>query len=126
RVWNLLDSRQKLRERYRQEFFLHPKNVALNSPDEIFLAKAVKFIEDNLAEPILNVEELGKEIGMSRITLYRKIKSLTNQTVVEFIRSFRLKRAAQLLEQNKFQVNEIAYMVGFQDVDYFRKCFKEQ
>jgi ligand-binding sensor domain-containing protein/signal transduction histidine kinase/DNA-binding response OmpR family regulator len=126
RVWNLLDSRQKLRDRYRQEFFLQPKNVALNSPDEQFLEKAIQFIEDNIAEPTLNVEELGREIGMSRNTLYRKVKALTNQTVVEFIRSFRLKRAAQLLEQNKLQVNEIAYMVGFQDVDYFRKCFKEQ
>ena len=126
RVWNLLDSRQKLRERYRKEFFLQPKDVALNSPDEIFLGKVTKFIEDNMAEPALNVEELGKEIGMSRITLYRKIKGLTNQTVVEFIRSFRLKRAAQLLVQNHLQVNEISYMVGFQDVDYFRKCFKEQ
>lgn len=126
RVWNLLDSRQKLRERYRKEFFLQPKDVALNSPDEIFLEKVIKFIEDNISEPALNVEELGKEIGMSRITLYRKIKGLTGQTVVEFIRSFRLKRAAQLLAQNHLQVNEVSYMVGFQDVDYFRKCFKEQ
>ncbi len=126
RVWNLLDSRQKLKERYRKEFFLQPKDVALNSPDELFLEKVIKFIEDNMAETALNVEELGKEIGMSRITLYRKIKGLTGQTVVEFIRSFRLKRAAQLLAQNHLQVNEISYMVGFQDVDYFRKCFKEQ
>lgn len=126
RVWNLLASRQKLKERYRKEFFLQPKDVAINSPDEMFLEKVIKFIEDNLAEPALNVEELGREIGMSRITLYRKIKGLTGQTVVEFIRSFRLKRAAQLLAQNHLQVNEISYMVGFQDVDYFRKCFKEQ
>jgi len=63
---------------------------------------------------------------MSRVTLYRKIKALTNQTAVEFIRSVRLKRAAQLLEQNKLNVNEVAYMVGFLDIDYFRRCFKEE
>ncbi len=63
---------------------------------------------------------------MSRGTLYRKIKALTNQTAVEFIRSVRLKRAAQLLAQNKFHISEVAYMVGFMDVDYFRRCFKEQ
>ena len=63
---------------------------------------------------------------MSRVTLYRKIKALTNQTAVEFIRSIRLKRAAQLLEQNKLHVSEVAYMVGFIDIDYFRRCFKDQ
>jgi ligand-binding sensor domain-containing protein/signal transduction histidine kinase/DNA-binding response OmpR family regulator len=126
RVWNLLDSRQKLRDRYRKEITLQPKNVAITSPDEKFLERVMTFIEKNMAEPSLSVEELGKEAGMSRVTLYRKIKALTNQTAVEFVRSVRLKRAAQLLEQNKLNVNEVAYMVGFLDIDYFRRCFKEE
>jgi ligand-binding sensor domain-containing protein/signal transduction histidine kinase/DNA-binding response OmpR family regulator len=126
RVWNLLDSRLKLRERYRKEISLQPKNVAITSPDEKFLEKAMAYIEQNISEPSLSVEELGKEVGMSRVTLYRKVKALTDQTAIEFIRSVRLKRAAQLLEQNKLNVNEVAYMVGFQDIDYFRRCFKEQ
>jgi ligand-binding sensor domain-containing protein/signal transduction histidine kinase/DNA-binding response OmpR family regulator len=126
RVWNLLDSRQKLRDRYRKEITLQPKNVAITSPDEKFLERVMNFIEKNIDEPSLSVEELGKEAGMSRVTLYRKIKALTNQTAVEFIRSVRLKRAAQLLEQNKLNVNEVAYMVGFLDIDYFRRCFKEE
>lgn len=126
RVRNLIDSRQKLRDRYRKEISLQPQNVAITSPDEKFLTKVMAFIERNMAEPTLSVEELGKEVGMSRVTLYRKIKALTNQTAIEFIRGVRIKRAAQLLEQNKFNVSEVAYMVGFIDVDYFRKCFKEQ
>lgn len=126
RVWNLLDSRLKLRERYRKEISLQPRNVAITSPDEKFLEKAMAYIEQNISEASLSVEELGKEVGMSRVTLYRKIKGLTDQTAIEFIRSVRLKRAAQLLEQNKLNVNEVAYMVGFQDIDYFRRCFKEQ
>jgi ligand-binding sensor domain-containing protein/signal transduction histidine kinase/AraC-like DNA-binding protein len=126
RVWNLLDSRQKLRDRYRKEITLQPRNVAITSPDEKFLERIMSFIEKNIAEPSLSVEELGREAGMSRVTLYRKIKALTNQTAVEFIRSVRLKRAAQLLEQNKLNVNEVAYMVGFLDIDYFRRCFKEE
>lgn len=126
RVSNLVESRRKLRDRYRQEITLQPKNVAITSPDEKFLTKVMAFIEANISEPNLTVEELGKEIGMSRVTLYRKIKALTNQTAIEFIRGVRIKRAAQLLEQNKFNVNEVSYMVGFMDVDYFRKCFKEQ
>lgn len=126
RVWNLLDNRQKLRERYSKEVTLQPTNVAITSPDEKFLEKIMAFIEKNIAEPELSVEELGNVAGMSRVTLYRKIKALTNQTAIEFIRSVRLKRAAQLLQQNKFNVNEVAYMVGFSDVDYFRRCFKEE
>lgn len=126
RIWNLLDNRQKLRDRYSKEITLQPTNVAITSPDEKFLEKIMAFIEKNIAEPELSVEELGNVAGMSRVTLYRKIKALTNQTAIEFIRSVRLKRAAQLLQQNKFNVSEVAYMVGFSDVDYFRRWFKEE
>lgn len=126
RVSNLLALRKKLRERFSKDVYLQPTNMAITSPDEKFLKKVMDFIDKNMEEATLSVEELGKEVGMSRVTLYRKIKALTNQTAIEFIRSVRLKRAAQLLEQNKLNVNEVAYMVGFTDVDYFRKCFKEQ
>lgn len=126
RVWNLLDSRQKLRERYRQEISLQPQDISLSSPDQQFLNKVMDFIERNMMEPSLSVEELGKEVGISRVTLYRKIKALTNQTAIEFIRTIRLKRAAQLLEKNNYNVSEVAYIVGFSDIDYFRRCFKEQ
>lgn len=126
RVWNLLETRQKLRERYKKEVTLQPTNIAITSPDEIFLEKVMNFIEKNLAEPTLSVEELGKHVFMSRVTLYRKIKALTNQTTIEFIRSVRLKRAAQLLATQNHSVSEVAYKVGFTDIDYFRKCFKEQ
>lgn len=126
RVWNLLAQRQKLRERYRKEITLQPANLAITSPDQVFLEKVMAYIEANIEEPGLNVEDLAKEVFMSRTTLYRKIKALTNQTTVEFVRSVRLKRAAQLLKAGTYSVNEVAYMAGFIDVDYFRKCFKEE
>jgi len=126
KVWNLMEQRQLLRERYRKEITLQPQNLAITSPDEVFLKKVMAYIELNIAEPGLNVEDLAKEVFMSRTTLYRKIKALTNQTTVEFIRTVRLKRAAQLLKSNNHSINEIAYMTGFTDIDYFRKCFKEQ
>ncbi len=126
RVWNLLELRRQLRERYRKEISLEPKNLAISSPDEKFIEKVMKFIEDNIGEPTLNVEALGKEVGMSRVTLYRKMKALTNQTTIEIIRNVRIKRAAQLLATKHYNVSEVAYMVGFTDLDYFRKCFKEQ
>lgn len=126
RVNNLLASRALLRERYSKDIMLQPRNIAITSADEIFLEKVMAFIDANILEPTLNVEQLAKEVNMTRITLYRKIKALTNQTTIEFIRSVRLKRAAQLLTRNEFTVTEVAYMVGFSDVDYFRKWFKTE
>lgn len=126
RVWNLLQSRQQLRERYKREVTLQPTNMAITLPDEIFLEKVMAFIEKNMTEPSLNVEELGKDVSMSRGTLYRKIKALTNQTTIEFIRSVRLKKALQYLQTANYSVSEVGYLVGFTDIDYFRKCFKEQ
>ena len=126
RVWNLIEQRQQLRERYRREITLQPSKLAISSPDEAFLEKVMTYIEENLSESNLNVEDLAKEVFMSRTTLYRKIKALTNQTIVEFIRSVKLKRAAQLLETGNYRITEVAYMTGFSEINYFRKCFKEQ
>ncbi|MFT3823245.1 MAG: two-component regulator propeller domain-containing protein [Chitinophagaceae bacterium] len=126
RVQNLLQSRKQLRERYSRDVTLQPSQVAITPADETFLERLVQFIEEHLTEPTLQVEEMAKAVNMSRTTLYRKIKALTGQSAIEFIRRIRLKRAAQLLERKEYTVNEVAYMTGFSDVDYFRKCFKEE
>ncbi|MEJ5962636.1 two-component regulator propeller domain-containing protein [Pedobacter immunditicola] len=126
RVWNLLEQRQHLRERYRKEITLQPQNLAITSPDEVFLHKVMAYVEMHIDNPALNVEDLAAEVFMSRTTLYRKIKALTNQTTVELIRAVRLKRAAQLLETQGYSISEVAYMTGFTEINYFRKCFKEQ
>jgi transcriptional regulator GlxA family with amidase domain len=94
--------------------------------DEIFIRKILKSIEENISDPEFRVEYLGKDVGLSRVALYKKIKGLTGQTAVEFIRTIRLKRAAQLLRQNQLAVSEITYDVGFNDLQYFRTCFKKQ
>jgi len=125
RVWNLIENRQKLRERYQKEIKLEPQNIAISSLDEAFLMKVLSYIEHHITDADLSVEQLSQEVAMSKSSFYKKIKSLTNQTGIEFIRTVRVKRAAQLLEQGQYNVNEVAYMVGFMDVDYFRKCFKE-
>ncbi|WP_276482428.1 two-component regulator propeller domain-containing protein [Paraflavitalea pollutisoli] len=126
RVHNLLQSRQLLRERYSKGLDLQPSDVAITPADETFLEKLLLFIEDHLMESDLQVEEMAKVVNMSRTTLYRKLKALTGLSAIEFIRDVRLKRGAQLLRKKEFTVNEVAYMVGFSDVDYFRKCFKQQ
>ena len=123
RVKSLIQNRQRLQDRFKSNF-LQPQPVAIASPDEEFIGQVVQYVEDNIMEPVLNVENLSKQVNMSRITLYRKIKAITGLTAVEFIRSVRLKKAAQLLSRKSHNVNEVCYMAGFSDIDYFRKCFK--
>ncbi|MGC9343571.1 MAG: response regulator, partial [Bacteroidales bacterium] len=125
-VENLLENRRKLQDKYRRDMLLEPEEIKLESNEEVLLRKAMKIVEDNISNPEFNVNIMSREIGVSRAALYRKLKALTNQSVNVFVRNIRLKRAAQLLEQNKVSVSEVAYMVGYNDVQYFRKCFTKQ
>jgi signal transduction histidine kinase/ligand-binding sensor domain-containing protein/DNA-binding response OmpR family regulator len=124
KIKNILDIRNQLKERFSKEVVLQPNNIKIKSLDEQFLLKAMRIVEKNISNEDFNVEKFSKEIGISRMQLYRKLESLTGQAVKEFIKSIRLKRAAQLLIQKELNVSEIAYSVGFKDVSYFRKCFK--
>jgi DNA-binding response OmpR family regulator len=123
---NILQIRSELKEKFSREVTLQPTNVKLESLDEKFLEKAMKIVEKNMEDPEFSVDEFSRAIGISRMQLYRKLEALTGQTVKEFIKSIRLKRAAQLLVQKQLTVSEIAYHVGFSEVSYFRKCFKKQ
>lgn len=125
KVDNLLSLRNSLREKYKNDFITQPQSVTLVSPDEKFMKKAIDIIEKNIDDPDFDIESFASEVGVSRMQLYRKMEALTNMTVKEFIRDIRMKRAAQLLEQNKISVSEIVYQVGFRDLAYFRKCFRE-
>lgn len=126
KVENILQVRQSLRQKYTSELLLQPKNIILSSPDERFLQKAIEVIENNIADPDLDIERFASEIGVSRMQLYRKLDALTEMTVKEFVRNIRLKRAAQMLVQKKLNVSEVAYAVGFKDLSHFRKCFKQE
>ncbi|MDB5115591.1 MAG: ATP-binding region ATPase domain protein [Mucilaginibacter sp.] len=126
RVFNLIEGRQKLRSRYQKEIMLEPQNIAISETDGHFLNKVLAFIEAHMGDETLNVEQLSDAVAMHRNTFTKKIKALTDQTAVEFIRSIKLKRASQLLSHGQLNVNEVAYSVGFSDVNHFRKCFKEQ
>ena len=124
RVRSLLLLREKLKDKYRKEISLNmPENFPL-SPDEKLLKRMLQYIESRLTDPDLSIDEICKEIGASRANLYRKVKGLTGLNIAEIIRELRLKRAKQLLKDQKFNVNEVSYIVGFSDSDYFRKSFK--
>jgi YesN/AraC family two-component response regulator len=126
KVDNLLSLRDALRDKYKNDFLRQPSTITLISPDEKFLKKAMDTIEQNIDDPNYDIETFASDIGVSRMQLYRKLEALTNMTVKEFIRDIRIKRAAQLLEQNRANISEIIYQVGFRDLAYFRKCFREQ
>jgi len=124
-VDNLLKSRSLLRKRFRDEIQLRPSELKMASLDEQFIEKTVASIENNIDNDDLDAEKLSREIGVSRIQLYRKMKALTGQTVNQFIRSIRLKKAATLLRDHNMPVSEIAYMVGFSAPNHFARYFKQ-
>ena len=125
RVKNLIEQRKKLRERFSKDIKLEPKDIAITSADESFLIRAMEIIENHMEDSEFEVRDFQDEIGMSRMQLFRKIKALTDNTPSEFIRNLRLKRAAQLMEQNYGNIAQITYKVGFNNLSYFAKCFKE-
>lgn len=128
KIRNLIKSREELKRRFMDNAVLEiePKKVTLTSTDAAFIQKALESIEQNMSNSDFSVEEFGKDVGMSRMQLYRKLKALTGLSANEFIRSIRLKRAAQLLELGQLTVAEVTYEVGFTDLQYFRNCFKKQ
>jgi signal transduction histidine kinase/ligand-binding sensor domain-containing protein/DNA-binding response OmpR family regulator len=126
KVENLLMLRNMLREKYSHEMVLKPKDIVLKNPDERFLQKVIEIIENNLIDPEFDIDKLSQEAGVSRTQMYRKMNALTDMTVREFVKSIRLKRAAQLLTQNKMNISEIAFTVGFKDLSHFRKSFRQE
>ncbi|TNF40374.1 MAG: response regulator, partial [Bacteroidetes bacterium] len=126
KVENVLSIRESLKQKFTGTVVLEPKNVVISSPDERFLQKAIQVIEENISDCDLDIESFSLKVGVSRMQLYRKLHALTDMTVKEFIRHIRLKRAAQLLVQDKMNVSEVAYEVGFKDLSHFRKCFRRE
>ncbi|MEP2023910.1 MAG: two-component regulator propeller domain-containing protein [Reichenbachiella sp.] len=128
RVRNVLNIHDHIKNNIlnRKTLNIEPSNVKIASRDEDFIKKAVKIVEDNMSNSEFYVDDLGRELGLSRMQLYRKLKGLIGQSANEFVRSIRLKRAAQLIRQNQLTISEITYQVGFNDLQYFRDCFKKQ
>lgn len=122
---NLIEQRRKLREKYRQGLLLEPKEISVTSVDERFLNKLINTLENHISNPELDVDLLIREVGMSRSQLHKKLKALTGLSTTEFVRNFRLKRAATLLKGNYGNVADVCYAVGFNSLSYFTRCFHE-
>ena len=125
-VRNRIEQRKKIRERFSREVTLEPKQIAITSFDEKFLNKVMTIIEDHIGDENFSIDELSREVGYSNMHFYRKLKALAGETPSQFLRTIRLKRAAELLRKKSDNVTQIAYSVGFSSLSYFNKCFKEQ
>lgn len=126
RINNLLNSRKLLREKFRNENILTPKELAISSTDQIFLEKLYKSVEANLETNNLKAESISKEIGMSHSVIYKKIKALTGLSYIEFIREYRLAIARRLIEDLGYSVTDACFKVGYSDRKYFSKLFKQK
>lgn len=124
RIKNLIAQRETLKKSFLKRAEIEPEKIKISSVDEKLMKSAIKVVEDNIANPEFSVEELSRELGMSRVHLYKKLLALTGKSPIEFIRIIRLKRALQLLKESQMTVAEVAYEVGFNNPKYFSKYFK--
>ncbi len=124
-VAQLLGERRKLQERYSKELVLKPVDIVINSVDEKFLEKLQLVLDKELANADYSADEFAAAMGMSRMQLHRKLKSLLGVSATNFLRGERLKTAATLLKKGNGNISEVAYSVGFNDVSYFIRCFRE-
>lgn len=125
RISNLLEKQEKRQRDFSHSISLDPKTVTDSSPDEDFLKEVIACIEKNIDNSEYTIDSLSTDIVMSRMSLYRKMKSLTGQTPADFIRMVRLKTAAKLLKEEKCTVSEACYRTGFASPQNFSKHFKE-
>jgi len=124
KVSRIVERQKKTRDQFKNKVDITTNEVEITSMDVKFVKKAVALVEANISNSEFLVEDLCREMGMSRVYFYKKILSLTDKTPSEFIRFIRLKRAAEFLEKSQLFVNEVAFQVGFNDPKYFRKYFK--
>ena len=125
RIHNILVQRNQLEQSYRERLMrLEPQKADEPIPSDSFLAKLLDVMERQMDNNTLTVDEMVDEMGMGRTVFFNKLKSLTGLSPVEFIREMRIKRAAQLLEEQRYNITEVTYMVGMNDSRYFAKCFK--
>jgi ligand-binding sensor domain-containing protein/signal transduction histidine kinase/DNA-binding response OmpR family regulator len=125
-IHNLIKNRSLDRQNFINSPLAHFKSVAMNKTDEEFLRKLHSTLMDNISENDLSVERIGELMGVSVSTLYRKVKALTDLNSVEYIRLARLKKAAELLSEGNYRINEISYLVGFSSPSYFATSFQKQ
>lgn len=125
-VKNILEQRQKLKDHYLQHKDTPPRELAHSEKDKTFINKLLAIIDAQMINPEMDIEYLCKEIGMSRTKLYQKIKSITGQSIGEFVRSARLRKAVEIMNTEDVLMTEVMYRIGIQTQSYFTKAFKKE
>ncbi len=132
RVNNLIEQRKRIQEQLIKQLGLLTKpgstkpGIRIASMDEQFMAKAIGIVEDHMSDPDFSIDTFGKLVGMSRSQLHRKLTALVNLSPTAFVRSLRLSRAASLISRKSGTISEIAFEVGFNNLSYFARSFREQ
>lgn len=126
RIKNLYDNQARLQKYFSSQLVLQPSEVQFTSAGKEFLRQVVDLVEESIYTSDFNVQKMSRKLGMSQSAFYKKIKSLTGMSINEFVRSIRLKRAAQLLSAGQHNITEAATEVGYSDMKHFREFFKKQ
>jgi signal transduction histidine kinase/ligand-binding sensor domain-containing protein/DNA-binding response OmpR family regulator len=126
KINGLLQMQQTLKKTYQKQVDIQVQEMEIVSEDQKFLKNTLACIENNITNPNFSVEELSRQMALSRVSLYKRLLTLTGKTPVDCIRTIRLKKAVQLLEKSKLSIASVAYEVGFNNPTYFSKVFKEE
>lgn len=126
KIHNSLRMQTTFKKTYQKQIEVKAQNITVVSEDDKFLKNALEYIELNITNLNFSVEELARHLNLSRVSLYKKLLTLTGKTPVDCIRTIRLKRAVQLLEKSKLSIANVAYEVGFNNAAYFAKVFREE
>ncbi len=126
RIESLLESRRRLREQFTRQIIVQPKEITVTSADERILTRAVEIVEEHMHDEDFDIDRFAELMGMARASLYRKLSAIVGQPPFKFIRSIRLKRAAQLLESGSLNVSETMELVGISGISYFGKIFRDE
>jgi len=126
RIHKMLEIRSSRQKRFKNQMEIQPAEITITPLDEKLIQHAIKLVEDHIADSEFSVERMSKDLGISRVHLYKKLISITGKSPIEFIRIIRLKRGAQLLRESQLHISEIAYQVGFNNPKNFSRYFKEE
>ncbi|MEJ7559626.1 MAG: two-component regulator propeller domain-containing protein [Pedobacter sp.] len=125
-IRNIFEQRRKLKDHYLKTKETPPKDLAFTDKDKVFMSKLLAIIEEQMVNPEMDIDYLCREVGMSRTKLYNKIKSITGQSIGEFVRSARLRKATEIMKTEDVLMTEVMYRIGIQTQSYFTKAFKKE
>jgi YesN/AraC family two-component response regulator len=125
KIKNLIENRKRLKALFANSLIPVPREVTTTRPDEIFLQRAIKLVEDNMNDASFSVQEMASELCISRSLLHKKLTAIVDQSAGDFITAIKLKKSALLMHEGNSNISEVAYAVGFNDPKYFSRCFKK-